>query len=145
MNFTELMEVMPELKAFMKTRGYRKRNKGWTKTNNGVSIAVSVQKSSWNHQVFYINYGVTVVDIINVCSFNATDYPIRERLEGKNITFDQLLYSVNLWEEKYDSLVKIARAAIEDKLPPLSDARIVSSLSSGDYLLQVLDSTCRGD
>ena len=130
MNATETAQ---EIAAYMKKNGYRKRGLGWKKHCADVSLAISMEKSLWDQNTWYLWFGVTVPQINDTDSFQAANYPIRARLDGWKLTIDQIKYAVKLWEDKYGTVPKLARAAVENKLPVLSEISIIRCLTTGEY------------
>ncbi len=92
-----------------------------------------MEKSLWDQDTWYLWFGVTVPQINDIDSFQAANYPIRTRLEGWKLTIDQIQYAVKLWEEKYGSVPKLARAAVENKIPCQSEISFIRHLTSGEY------------
>lgn len=127
------VETAQEIASFMKENDYKKRGLGWKKHCNDVSLTVTMEKSLWDQDTWYLWFGVTVPQINDIDSFQAANYPIRTRLEGWKLTIDQIKYAVKLWEEKYGSVPKLARAAVENKIPRQSEISFIRHLTSGEY------------
>lgn len=136
----ELSKVLPDMAIYMKENDYKKRNNSWRKELNDVAISVSIQKSRWSTQEWYICFGVTALSIREVNSFSATSYPIQDRLDGWKLTMEQVKFAVELWERKYGSIDKLIVAATENKLPVQSDLIVVRRLTSPEYLRKVFSS-----
>lgn len=122
--------MIEHMTSFLKERGYKKRTQNWRKDCEEVSLAFSIQSSQYDRETFYLCFGVTVSVAYAVNGFNATTFPIQERIDGDKVTFKQAEYAIELWERKYGTLEKLVAAAVENTLPLFSNKLLVSFLRS---------------
>ena len=129
-NMVDKYELINEMTGYLKQIGYKKRGQNWRKDKKSIAIAFTIQNSQYDHNTFYLCFGVNVQSVDETKSFNAASFHIQDRIDRSKVNIDQAKYAVELWEEKYGTLEKLRVAAIENRLPLFSDRRAISYLTS---------------
>lgn len=127
-------DITESLALFMKENGYKKNRLNWYKDTGDVTLVFAVQKSQYGADVWYYTFGTGINALADGIVNTASKCCIRERLvntvNGKPLTAEVLQKAILRWEERFGDIVKLRKAAIEGRLPAITEKRAVTYLTT---------------
>lgn len=130
----ELDKIIEAVRVPLKNNGYKKKDMNWYKINDTLSVVFNIQRSQYDADLWYYNFGIGINDlevkpITTITKCHITDR-IDKAINGKEIPPDIILKAIYCWESKYGDLGKLRVMAIENKLPKASTRQAISYLTS---------------
>ena len=134
-----LDELASELSHLLKAQGYKKQKFNWFRSNDGITIAFTIQKSCYSTQIWYYCFGVSINAFHEKEIRSAHSCEIQERFDsvigGKVLGAREILYILKMWEKHFGTMEKLRSSAIKGELPR----------GSSVYAIKFLTSQSRGD
>ncbi len=124
------------LTAELKSRKYRKNKLTWhKKTDDGLTVVFSIQKSQYGADVWYYNFGVIIDDLAErqSVSYSACHvlYRVDQYIRGIMVTTGDIIQILDLWENRFGDMRSLRLQAIEGKLNGfLIDRRVMRYLTT---------------
>lgn len=114
-------ELIEYAKKYLKERGYKKKNKRWTKIDGDFTISFFLQGSCYSKEDYYIRPGICVNAVASYDYYGHFYTQIKQTtVEEVFLTFDEF---VNTWTNK-ERIRKILEEFLEwDKRNPLEKRR----------------------
>lgn len=135
-----LDEIASELAHLLKAQGYKKQKLNWFRSDDGITIAFTIQKSYYSSQTWYYCFGVSINAFHEKDIRSAHSCEIQERFDsaigGKVLGPRDILNILKMWEHRFGTMEKLRSSAVQGKLPR------VSSVSAIKYLTSVTN-TCQ--
>lgn len=135
-SFDELVDAV-SVKA--KACGYKKARLTWYKDKPGLTVVLSIERSQFDPQMWYYNYGICLHELSNGKHHSLCACQIRYRVDCKSngimLDSDAVLSLLEKWDSMYGDIQLLRICAVQGKLP------IQSTLDAIHYLTTVDVST----
>lgn len=104
-----------------KALGFKKNRLAWYKVNTRLTVVLSIQKSQYDSNIWYYNYGICLHDIAtgNMYTINACQikYRLDNVVDGVFMSPDNIINLLMKWESMYGSIESLKVKAIQGNLP----------------------------
>ena len=124
---TLVTELMPRMKKL----GYRKNRTNWYKEKDKLSVVFAIQKSQYDADSWWYEYGICVHDIALRKPITISACQIAYRVENK-LTAEGIINLLESWESRYGQLRQLQICAIQGKLPGIVKQSAIRYLTSAD-------------
>lgn len=129
-----LQELTDTIAPFLKDHGYKKNRLNWYKPVGDITIVFAVQKSQYGSELWYYFFGIGINELSESAVNSASKCCIAERLDnivnGRTLSFDILQAAIARWEDRFGDIDKLRTAAIEGKLPRMTEKRAITYLTT---------------
>lgn len=132
-SFNELVDA---ISAKAKACGYKKARLTWYKDKQGLTVVFSIERSQFDPQMWYYNYGICLHELSNGNHHSLNACQIRYRVDcmssGVTLNSDAILSLLEKWESMYGDIDPLRICAVEGKLPIQSTADAIRYLTTVD-------------
>lgn len=130
-HFEDLVfEITPKVKEL----GYKKNRFTWYKIREGLTVVFSLQKSQFDSNCWYYNYGICLHDIAegNVHTISACQikYRLDNIVNGVLLSPDDILNLLKKWDLMYGDIKLLKLSAVQGKLPIQSTQKAIGYLTT---------------
>ena len=106
-----LDEIASELAHLLKAQGYKKQKLNWFRSDDGITIAFTIQKSYYSSQTWYYCFGVSINAFHEKEIRSAHSCEIQERFDsaigGKVLGPRDILNILKMWEHRFGTMEKL--------------------------------------
>lgn len=132
-SFNELVDA---ISAKAKSYGYKKARLTWYKDKQGLTVVFSIERSQFDPQMWYYNYGICLHELSNGKHRSLSACQIRYRVDcmssGVALNSDAVLSLLGKWDAMYGDIRLLRICAVQGKLPIQSTADAIRYLTTVD-------------
>ena len=136
---TMLEEITNVVSVGLKEKGYKKDRLTWKKKKDNITVVFSIQRSQFGDTVWYYCFGIFIQALSNKnpaysnCQIREQMDHIYQSINIKHVwSGSEVVDLVERWENRYGSIDKVRKAAIEGTLPRHTSYEAIRYLTTVD-------------